>query len=56
MEREHHSADRTVAGPIEPERLPELIDHADVDAGLEPAAKIHGELVRLAMIEVGARA
>ena len=35
------------AGPVQPERLPELIDHADVDAGLEAAAEVHRQFVRL---------
>ena len=29
------------AGPVQPEGLPELIDDADVDAGLEAASEIH---------------
>ena len=35
------------AGLVQPEGLPKFIDHADVDAGLEAAAEIHRELVRL---------
>ena len=35
------------AGPVQPEGLPEFIDHADVDAGLESAAEVHREFVRL---------
>ena len=37
------------AGLVQPERLPEFIDHADVDAGLEAAAEINREFVRLAV-------
>ena len=35
------------AGPVQPERLPKFIDHADVDAGLEAAAEVHRQLVGL---------
>ena len=37
---------------IEPQRLPELIDHADVDAGLEAAAEVDRQAIGLG---VGAR-
>ena len=35
------------AGPVQPEGLPKFIHHADVDAGLETAAEIDREFVRL---------
>ncbi len=35
------------AGPVQSERLPEFIDYADMNAGLEAAAEINREFVRL---------
>jgi hypothetical protein len=33
-------------GRVQAERLAQFVNHADVDAGLEAAAKVHGHLVR----------